>query len=539
MSASNKVYDATAAANLTGTPALSGKLGSDVVTLGGSPSATFPDKNVGSGRTVTVTGYTVSGADAGNYSFSQPTGLAADITVASLSVTGVTAQNKTYDRTTAATLAGSATLAGLISGDTVTLGGSASATFADSAAGTNKAVTVTGYTISGADAADYTLGQPTGLTADITKKGLTVTGVSAQNKTYDRTTSATLTGTPTLVGVIGPDAVALGGSATAAFADAGVGTAKAVTVSGYTISGADSINYTLTQPSLTSDITAKSLTVSGVTAQAKVYDGGTSATLGMGSASLVGVIGGDTVSLNTGAATGSFATKVVGVGKTVTVAGLTLSGADAGNYSVSQPTTTASITAKPLTVSNITAQNKTYDGGTTANLNVGTASLNGVVGGDTVLIDTSAAVGTFASKDAATGIAVSVSGITAAGTDAGNYTVTQPATSADITAKGLTISGAVGQNKTYDASTAAVVDFSGATLVGRVGADSVSIHSSSASADFDTKDVGTGKPITVSGVTLTGSRRSRLHRQPADRSHRRCDQGDADRRRRQRRRQDV
>src|SRR5205807_292443 len=102
----------------------------------------------------------------------------------------------------------------------------------------------------------------------------------------------------------------------------------------------------------------------------------------VGSAALIGVIGTDLVSLNTGAATGTFANKTVGTGKTVTVAGLTISGADAGNYTLTQPTTTADITAKTLTVSGITASNKTYDRTTTATLNTTSAALVGVVGSD-------------------------------------------------------------------------------------------------------------------------------------------------------------
>ena len=53
----------------------------------------------------------------------------------------------------------------------------------------------------------------------------------------------------------------------------------------------------------------------------------------------------------------------------MTVAGLTIGGADAGNYTLTQPTTTANITAKALTVSGVTASNKVYDGTTTATLN--------------------------------------------------------------------------------------------------------------------------------------------------------------------------
>jgi hypothetical protein len=58
----------------------------------------------------------------------------------------------------------------------------------------------------------------------------------------------------------------------------------------------------------------------------------------------VGVVSGDAVTLNTGGANGTFASDAVGTW-TVTIAGLTISGTDAPNYSLTQPTTTASIQA--------------------------------------------------------------------------------------------------------------------------------------------------------------------------------------------------
>src|SRR5207244_13395363 len=73
-------------------------------------------------------------------------------------------------------------------------------------------------------------------------------------------------------------------------------------------------------------ITAKALTVSGVTAANKVYDSTTTAALNTGSAALVGVVSGDTVTLSTAGATGSFAIKDVGNGIAVTVSGRTLGG---------------------------------------------------------------------------------------------------------------------------------------------------------------------------------------------------------------------
>lgn len=86
---------------------------------------------------------------------------------ASLVVTGVSAANKVYDGTTAATLNGAASVTALL-GDVVAVGGSGSGAFADANVGNGKGVTVTGFTLSGADAGNYTLVQPVGLTAAIT-----------------------------------------------------------------------------------------------------------------------------------------------------------------------------------------------------------------------------------------------------------------------------------------------------------------------------------------------------------------------------------
>ena len=65
------------------------------------------------------------------------------------------------------------------------------------------------------------------------------------------------------------------------------------------------------------------------------------------------------VTINSSGYSASFATKTVGTGKPVTVTGVALSGADAGNYTVSQPSgLTANITAKNLTISGAAADNK-------------------------------------------------------------------------------------------------------------------------------------------------------------------------------------
>src|SRR5206468_12050145 len=86
----------------------------------------------------------------------------------------------------------------------------------------------------------------------------------------------------------------------------------------------------------------------------------------------------------------------VGALHLLTAAPITISGPDAAHYSLAPPTTTASITGRPLTVTGITASDKAYDGTTTATLTVSSAALVGVVTGETVTLSTAGATGTFA-----------------------------------------------------------------------------------------------------------------------------------------------
>ena len=124
-------------------------------------------------------------------------------------------------------------------------------------------------------------------------------------------------------------------------------------------------NYSISSgQTTTANITPKSLTVSGITASNKTYDGSTNVNL-TGTAVYSGIVDGDTFN---GTYIGAFSDKNVGTGKTVNITS-SYSGADVNNYSVTdQSSTTANITAKSLTVSGITASDKTYDGSTNATL---------------------------------------------------------------------------------------------------------------------------------------------------------------------------
>ena len=115
---------------------------------------------------------------------------------------------------------------------------------------------------------------------------------------------------------------------------------------------------------------------------------------------------------------------------------------------------TLSITAAPLTVTGETAANKVYDGTTAVTLSGGV--LGGVVAADAANLTLTDA-GVFVSKNAGTGVAVTVADILG-GTAAGNYTLTQPAgITANITPLAVTVTGEAAANKVYDATTTATL----------------------------------------------------------------------------------
>jgi hypothetical protein len=495
VTAANKVYDRSTAATLSG-----GTLypyAGDTVTLDTTAAAgVFADKNVGSAKAITASGYALAGADAGNYVIVQPYVQVADITALSLAVTGVTAANKVYDRSVNANLSGG--VIAPISGDTVSLdAAAATGVFADKHVGTAKAVTVSGYALTGADAGNYALVQPTGLTADISALSLAITGVTAANKTYDRSVIAALSG-----GAIAPlagDAVTLVTSGrSGVFGDWNVGTAKPVTASGYALTGADAGNYALTQPTgVTADITALSLAVSGVAAANKVYDRSVTASLSGG---FVTVIAGDTVTLDASAAAGVFANWNVGNGKPVTASGYAITGADAGNYALTQPTgLTADITALSLAISGVSAANKVYDGSVTAALSGGAVT---ALAGDTLSLVVSAASGAFSDKNVGAAKVVTAAGYALTGVDAANYVLTQPTgLTADITLRSLAVTGVTVASKVHDGNVTATL--TGGSIAPIAG-DAVLLDISFATGVFLDGVVGTNKPVTASGYALTG-----------------------------------
>src|SRR5207248_9361044 len=126
----------------------------------------------------------------------------------------------------------SITAGSLASGDAATL----TQMFDNANVGTTHTITPA-ITFTSGSAAGYSITLVNKTNQTITAKPLTVTGLSATTKIYDASTSATLTGTPSLVGVISGDTVSLTGTASGAFADKNVGNGKTVSISGLSITG--------------------------------------------------------------------------------------------------------------------------------------------------------------------------------------------------------------------------------------------------------------------------------------------------------------
>jgi len=176
----------------------------------------------------------------------------------------------------------------------------------------------------------------------VSPKGLTISGLTGVSKEFDRGFAGTATGTPTLVGKVGSDDVLLGGTPAFTFASANVANGISVLASGYTLTGSTATNYTLTQPTVTANITPKAARVAA-----------TNTTVAYGSAvtsgfTTSGFISPDAVGSASYTYTGTgTVTPPTAVGVyTVTPSNAVLSTGTIGNYTVTYDTATVTILPK-------------------------------------------------------------------------------------------------------------------------------------------------------------------------------------------------
>jgi len=508
-----KIYDQSTVATLA--PAnylLTGILGGDEVTVTGT--ANYDTKQAGVGKTITANTFVLAGAQKDNYSLTTSSATTTgNITTSALTLTlNTTPQiSKAYDNTTTASLQpANYTLNGLASGDEVTVSGTANYDTKD--AGIGKTITANTFVLAGAQKDNYSLSTTTATTTgDITAipLSLALNASPLITKTYDDAVTATLSpANYTLSGLLGADAVSVTGTAVYDTKDAGTG--KTITANTFVLAGAQKDNYSLatTSATTTGNISAKDVTLALNASPliTKVYDNSTTATLLPANYSLTGVLGTDEVTVS---GTANYDTKNMGIGKTITVNSFALAGTQKDNYNLttSSATTTGNISAAELTVAlNASpAITKVYNNSNLATLVPANYTLTGILGTDAVTVSSTA---TYDNKDAGTGKTVTAEAFVLAGAQKDNYslTTTSAATTGDITPLPVTLALNVSPaiTKIYDGNISATLIASNYTLNTILGSDIVGV---SGTANYNTKDAGTGKLITANAFTLSGAQK--------------------------------
>jgi hypothetical protein len=239
--------------------------------------------------------------------------------------------------------------------------------FADKNVGTSKAVSVTGYTVSGTDAVNYNVLQPTGVAADITQANLTVTADS-QTKVFDGTVTSTKT--PNVVGLQTGDSVT---GRTQVFDAATIG-ARTLTVASYTVNdGNGGNNYAVTLQTANGAISAVPATTQTVeeTASQSVQIAVASATSSLtqlGASANTTTLTASTSPKSTNAATVA-TSSTTGAPGTTSTTGTTTTNApvtsqsgtttttQAGNTATTNETASISVSSQPAQTANLNAAN--------------------------------------------------------------------------------------------------------------------------------------------------------------------------------------
>ena len=410
-------------------------------------------------------------------------------------------KSKEYDRNTRSTLDFDS-MVGLLPQDLEGLSSDDSkVNFTDASVGTRKSVIVEEGALTGTRAHNYKLVGLDLVTADITLITLSCT-VSAE-KVYDKNKNIQVVYSD-LTGVLDGDSVNLSETSVSgvlASEKAGDTTATIATDDLPKLTGANKGNYKIVLNS-TVNATVKPYPIAcDFVAQSKEYDGTGAATLSV--SNVVGTpLEGDSVTLPQ-SVPGIFDTKDVGNNKPITVseAEITLSGADADNYTLSANVNpVADIT--PKTVTYTLSSSKVYDACIDAIINV--SSLQGVLTQDNVQLEDSTLLGRYDNANVGTDHVVTcLQNIVLLNNEAGNYVFTQPTTClGTITQKSLTYNSAV-VSKVYDNTDEATITLS--NLEGVCAGDDVQFRNETIKGKFSKKTVGESiSVVDVDPVVLVG-----------------------------------
>jgi hypothetical protein len=243
---------------------------------------------------------------------------------------------------------------------------------------------------------------------------------------------------------------------------------------------------------ISSTVTKKGLTISGLTANDKVYDGSTSVSV-TGTATYSGLVNSESFTV-TDIVSWTFTTNGnVGVGKAITQTGAYT--VPSNNYSITQPTLTATITAAPLTIT-ASAQSKNF-GVTSSTTGATSFTTSGLQGSDavgTVTLTYSGSPAGYLATATAGSYTITPSAASFTTGSSSNYTITYATGS-------LTISAVVPGSPTIGAPTAGngqvTIAFTAPASTG--GAAITSYTATSNPGGFT--GTGSSSPISVTGLT--------------------------------------
>jgi hypothetical protein len=415
----SKVYDGSTTATVTFDDR---RLNGDIFSVSGT--AAFPDKNVGAGRLVSVSGISISGTDSGNYVLASTiASTTADITARPLTVTAAS-DTKTYDGTLTSTGTPTITSGSLASLDIANF----TQAFGSKNAGPRELI-ASGAVNDGNSGNNYAV---TFVNANgtIHQRPITVTAAS-DTKTYDRTTGSAATPTITSGSLASPDTA----NFTQSFDSRNAGP-RTLTASGAVQDGNGGDNYAVTFMTATGSISKRAITVTAA-GDTKTYDGTLTST------GTPTITSGSLASLDTADFIQLFDSKLLG-SRTLTASGAVQDGNGGNNYAVTFMTATGTIGKRPITVT-AAADTKTYDGTT------GSTATPTVTNGSLASLDTASFTQSFDNRNAGSRT-LTASGTVQDGNGGNNYAVTFMTTTGTINKRPITVTAA-SDTKTYDGTT--------------------------------------------------------------------------------------
>ncbi len=494
----SKVYDGTindvdengtAVTSRIGT--LTGVVEADAEKVDVTATATYDKKDAGD-RSVAYTGVTLTGEEAANYSIATTATGAGTITQREISVAFGNI-SKIYDGLTSSNTIGDRTFTNVIDADAGKVDVTATATYDEKNVG-DRSVAYTGVTLTGEEAANYSIADTATGAGTITQRGISV-AFGNISKVYDGLTTSDTIGSRTFTNVVEADAEKVDVTATATYDDKNVGN-RSVAYTNVKLTGEEAANYSIAETATgAGTITQREISVAFGDIS-KVYDGLTSSET-IGARTFTNVVEADAEKVDV-TATATYDEKNVG-DRSVAYTGVTLTGEEAANYSIAETATGAGTISKREISVAFGDISKTYDGLTTSDT-IGERTFTNVVDADAEKVDVTATA-TYDKKDAGSRN-VAYTGVSLTGAEAGNYSIAETATGAGTISK-REISVAFGDiSKVYDGLTSS--DTIGErTFTNVVEADAEKVDVT-ATATYDKKDAGS-RSVAYTGVTLTGA----------------------------------